>query len=51
MALEERWTLVGAGATLVHADLRADNILIAPPGVTLVDWPWASYGAPWLDFF
>lgn len=38
------------GDTLVHADLRADNILRGPDGtVTLVDWPSACRGPSWLD--
>jgi aminoglycoside phosphotransferase (APT) family kinase protein len=39
-----------AGDTLVHADIRADNLLIGPGGqVTVVDWPWACRGPKWLD--
>ena len=39
-----------AGNTLVHLDLRADNVLLGPGGqVWLVDWPWAHCGARWLD--
>jgi aminoglycoside phosphotransferase (APT) family kinase protein len=38
-----------AGTTLLHADLRADNILLAPSRVVFVDWPWASRGAAWVD--
>ena len=39
-----------AGQTLVHLDVRADNLLIGPQGqVTLVDWPWACSGPAWLD--
>jgi aminoglycoside phosphotransferase (APT) family kinase protein len=38
------------GDSLVHLDVRADNLLIGPDGtVHLVDWPWAVTGAPWLD--
>lgn len=38
------------GDTLVHLDLRADNILIEPGGrVVFVDWPWACRGASWVD--
>lgn len=43
------------GDTLVHMDLRADNILLRdglrPLGerVVLIDWPWAVTGARWLD--
>lgn len=39
-----------AGSTLVHGDVRADNLLIRPDGsVVVVDWPWASNGASWVD--
>jgi aminoglycoside phosphotransferase (APT) family kinase protein len=38
------------GETLVHSDLRADNLLLGPDGsVTVVDWPWACRGPAWLD--
>jgi len=37
------------GATLVHGDLRADNVLITDDGAVLVDWAFAGCGAPWLD--
>ena len=37
------------GRTLVHSDLRADNILLTTDGAVLVDWPWACTGPPWLD--
>ncbi len=38
-----------AGNTLVHGDLRTDNILLTDSGAVLVDWPWAAVGAPWVD--
>lgn len=39
-----------AGDSLVHKDLRADNLLVRSDGsVVLVDWPWAARGAPWFD--
>lgn len=39
-----------AGDTVVHIDLRADNLLVGADGrVTLVDWPHACQGAAWLD--
>jgi hypothetical protein len=38
-----------AGDTLLHFDLRADNILLARDRVYFVDWPHASVGAAWLD--
>jgi serine/threonine protein kinase len=37
------------GDTLVHLDIRADNILIAEDRVYFVDWPHAHVGAAWLD--
>ncbi len=42
------WT---AGDVLVHHDLRADNAIVdASTGLaTLVDWSFASRGAPWID--
>lgn len=38
-----------AGDALVHGDLRADNILLTQSGPILIDWPWATLGAPWFD--
>lgn len=38
-----------AGDTLVHFDLRADNILLTSDQVYFVDWPHAAVGAAWLD--
>jgi len=39
-----------AGETLVHLDVRSDNLLVRADGsVVLVDWPWASRGARWVD--
>lgn len=39
-----------AGDTLVHLDVRADNLLVRADGsVVLVDWPWACRGCEWLD--
>ncbi|WP_218887022.1 phosphotransferase [Cellulomonas oligotrophica] len=42
---------VCAGDSLVHGDLRADNVMIEESHgrVWLIDWPHASVGAPWLD--
>lgn len=38
------------GDTLVHCDVRADNLLVRPGGeVVLVDWPHACRGPRWLD--
>jgi aminoglycoside phosphotransferase (APT) family kinase protein len=47
--LEEQWPAACAGDTLVHFDVRADNILLTPTRAYVVDWPWAALGAPWLD--
>lgn len=38
------------GDTLVHGDLRADNLLLGPGNaVAFVDWAWAARGADWID--
>src|SRR5215203_2119976 len=38
------------GGSLLHADIRADNLLIRTDGtVAVVDWPWACIGAAWFD--
>ena len=48
--LEAGWRDAADGDTLLHLDLRADNMLIRPSGdVVFVDWPWGSRGAPILD--
>lgn len=39
-----------AGETLVHTDIRDDNLLLEPDGrVRICDWNWPVLGAPWLD--
>ena len=48
-AAERGWLPAAGGGTLVHGDLRADNMLAADSGVVLVDWAFASAGATWLD--
>jgi aminoglycoside phosphotransferase (APT) family kinase protein len=47
--LEDGWGRAAAGATLLHLDLRADNLLLTPTRVVVVDWPWACAGAAWVD--
>lgn len=37
------------GDTLLHLDIRADNILLTDERAYVVDWPHAHVGAPWLD--
>ena len=49
VALEAASADAAAGTTLLHADLRADNILLTPTRVFFIDWPWASRGAGWVD--
>jgi aminoglycoside phosphotransferase (APT) family kinase protein len=48
-ALEAGWPLATEGPTLLHSDLRADNLLLTPTRVVAVDWPWACAGAAWVD--
>ncbi|MEV7134431.1 phosphotransferase [Arthrobacter sp. NPDC093128] len=39
-----------AGTSIVHTDVRSDNILMtACSRAVLVDWPWACIGSPWID--
>jgi thiamine kinase-like enzyme len=38
-----------AGDTLLHLDVRADNLLLTPDRVFVVDWPHACVGAAWVD--
>jgi len=38
-----------AGSSLLHFDLRADNVLVTSSAVYIVDWPHARVGAPWVD--
>ncbi len=45
-ALESGWKAAAEGPTLVHADLRADNILLTGDRVVVVDWPWARPQTP-----
>lgn len=50
VALGRRGVEALAGDSLVHADVRADNLLIRPDGsVVVVDWPWACVGPAWMD--
>jgi len=49
-ALAEGYAEVVAGDTLVHTDVRDDNILIRTDGTALLcDWNWPIVGAAWLD--
>jgi hypothetical protein len=49
-ALAERYAEVVDGTTLVHADVRDDNLIVRHDGsVALCDWNWPVMGAAWLD--
>jgi len=48
-ALEAEAPAAAAGDTLLHLDLRADNLILTPDRVVVVDWPHARVGAPWVD--
>ncbi|MCU1388425.1 MAG: Phosphotransferase enzyme family protein [Ilumatobacteraceae bacterium] len=47
--LESSWVDAARGTTLVHGDLRADNVIIGAHRTRIVDWPSASVGAEWID--
>jgi aminoglycoside phosphotransferase (APT) family kinase protein len=47
--LEAGWADAAQGTSLVHSDLRSDNILLTADRVVFVDWPWACRAAPWFD--
>lgn len=48
--LESGWTAATAGDTLLHADLRPDNMLRTSTGeIVVVDWACACTGAAWVD--
>ena len=37
------------GETLLHLDIREDNVLLTDKRVYFVDWPHAQVGPPWID--
>jgi hypothetical protein len=47
--LEATWPAACAGSTLVHGDVRSDNVLLTDGGVVFVDWPHAAVGNPAFD--
>ncbi|MDQ1462456.1 MAG: hypothetical protein QOI08_3940 [Actinomycetota bacterium] len=49
LASEAGWPEAVLGESLVHLDLRADNILLTADRVFFVDWPAAAVGAAWVD--
>jgi aminoglycoside phosphotransferase (APT) family kinase protein len=48
-ALEATWGGHASGDTLLHSDIRADNLLLTRDGVVVVDWPHACRGAAFTD--
>lgn len=48
-AAESRWVEASEGDTLLHCDLRADNILLTDDAVYVVDWNWVCVAQPWVD--
>jgi len=47
--LESRVVEAARGDTLLHFDTRADNLLVTPDRVYVVDWPHARTGQPWVE--
>lgn len=47
--LESQAATAAGGDTLLHFDIRADNLLLTPERVWFVDWPHAHVGAAWID--
>jgi aminoglycoside phosphotransferase (APT) family kinase protein len=48
--IERDWQSASAGDTLIHGDVRPDNMIVGEGGlVTVIDWSYPFIGAPWLD--
>jgi aminoglycoside phosphotransferase (APT) family kinase protein len=47
--LEADWEAAAVGDTLLHMDLRADNLLVTADRIWVVDWPHAARGAALFD--
>ncbi len=47
--LERAWPAYAGGDTVVHADIRADNVLLTSDGPVILDWPHACVGAAFTD--
>jgi hypothetical protein len=47
--LEAGWPEACAGSTLVHGDVRSDNVLLHGGAVVFVDWPHGAVGNPAFD--
>jgi aminoglycoside phosphotransferase (APT) family kinase protein len=48
-AIERLAPTATKGRSLIHFDIRADNVLLTRERVYFVDWPHARIGAPWVD--
>jgi Phosphotransferase enzyme family len=49
-SLESGWLEAVTGSTLLHGDVRSDNLLVTARGaVVVVDWPHACVGTPVFD--
>lgn len=50
IALAQRGLAAGEGETLVHCDLRDDNVIVgADSRIWICDWNWPVQGAHWID--
>ena len=49
LLLEQERTVSGAGAAVIHTDVRSDNLCLTERGVKLIDWNLACRGDPDLD--
>lgn len=49
LEVQSGWREAIAGETLLHGDLRADQILLDDRQVVFVDWPHACTGSAWAD--
>jgi Phosphotransferase enzyme family len=47
--LESGWPDAVVGPSLLHCDVRADNLLVTNSAIVFVDWPHACVGAPIFD--
>lgn len=47
--LHDTWSEATRGETLLHLDIRADNLLVTDERIMFIDWPWATVGAAWID--
>lgn len=47
--VSDGWREATEGTSLLHGDLRGDNLLLTRNGFVVVDWPSVCLGPPWLD--